>query len=146
MTKSGQISMNKILLCDYFKLKTQECQNAAARCSCFYFFIILLHVSFLGNQISNALKFQKEASSLGTKVNVKKLTGIQNTSLCVSLKPGPKMLGCFTSWTTLDDRPGVQFLTSVMGGVKSEATGSSGSPSPAPPTLEQPHGSFLKGC
>lgn len=55
--------MNKILLCDYVKLKTQECQNAAARCSCSYFFITFLDVSFLGNQISNVLKFQKEVTN-----------------------------------------------------------------------------------
>lgn len=89
--------MNKILLCGYVKLKTQECQNTTARCSPFYFFLVLLHVSFLSNHIFNVPKFQKEksqlkvtssycgiytahrseASSLGTKVNLKKLTGVQ---------------------------------------------------------------------
>lgn len=86
--------MNKILLCDYIKLKTQECQNTTARCLPFYFFLVLFPVSFLSNHIFNVPKFQKEKSqlkvtsfycgiytahrsSLGTKVNLQKLTGVQ---------------------------------------------------------------------
>lgn len=155
--------MNKILLCDYVKLKTQECQNTAARCSCFYktpaFWVIefltcwnsrrksQIHVGLGSFFCGLYTAHRSEASSLGTKVNLKKLTGIQKRLSLHFAETRTEDFGWFHQLDNTGRQAGGAVSDiSVMGGVKSEATGSSGSPSPAPPTLEQPHGSFLKGC